>query len=251
MGFLLLPCVFLLAGPVLAIYDYDVLPYGSRNGYNMSIIDEERLLMSQYKGFVPNVCKPIHLGVSLRHGARYPGLSSIVRMRELVDRMRGNVFNSEFSGLNDTSITFSDEDADRIAPLGRLEMKQVAHQFVDRFPDLLGNAEQNEMVFRSSSPVRVFASAEEFKNGLSQALGTSLNQDIVVRNDIIYWWANCSAWTQSIVENGTAMAEYIKYQTGPELTELASVMKERLQLAQNMDLSQGTSSQTIQIYPRH
>ena len=96
-------------------FDYNIPPYGTKNAYYTSFTEEEADLLENPASYVPDVCHPIHVSVTSRHGSRYPADTDMTYFTDLVNRVRGNIHNPDFAILNDTDIKFDFEDANMLA----------------------------------------------------------------------------------------------------------------------------------------
>ncbi len=222
---------------VSATGDYSVPPYGTKTAYYISFTEEEIRLLNNVVSFVPNVCTPIHVSASIRHGSRYPGMDDIQLLGTYCDRIRGQVQNPQFAGLNDTYVTFPIEDADELCDTGRIEMEQMAQRFGKKWRNLLKNTVESEKIYYSSHKSRAIESGEYFQIGLSEALNQNMTQDITVRNDLLRFYDYCPRYLVDIEDNPEALEEYYKFQKRHELADMRKSILEKLHLANGISFA--------------
>ncbi len=165
-------------------------------------------------------------------------------MKELANRLRGNVGNPEFSVLNDTTVDFP-EDEGELHEGGIREMLEMGERLARHFGSLLADAQPEEKVYFSSVRERAWMSAVYLQDGLSNGMGTNMTQEIIERNDICRFYDYCPYYDESVLHNNTAMREVTLYRNGPELESLPDIIAQRLQLNDQVTISASEWTNTI------
>ncbi len=199
-----------------------------------SFTDEERKLLQTSVQFVPDVCAPIHVTAIIRHGTRFPSAKVIASMSRLLDKLKVNVPNitdpAIIKLITEASVPFLLKDADKLADMGRVEMKDMGQRFGNRWINLLDGSSESEIALSSTHWKRTQESAQTFWEGLKSVADWKGMKDptIVQRNDLIRFYDSCVYYQERVVHNKTAMVEYEHFKTSPEMEDVVTEIESKL-----------------------
>ncbi len=216
-----------------------VIPHGTKTSYMRSFTKEELQLLTNIELYVPDTCKPIHISALYRHGTRYPSRRDIIDALKLAQKIRNRIINKKAQELNDWHIPFALKDAKELAPLGAEEMRHIGRRLGTRFRKLLQDAEAEEVVYYTSSRTRSMSSAEHFQVGLGEALEKDMGKQLLLRDDILRFYDNCTHYLNSVENNKEALKDYYTFRSGSSMQKLAKKLSFRLGLPDEMQLTTG------------
>ncbi len=132
--------------------------------------------------------------------------------------------------ITEASVPFLLKDADKLADLGRVEMKEIGQRFGNRWIDLLDGSSESEMALTSSHWKRTQESAQTFWDGLKSVDDwKGMNDPTIVQiNDMILFYDSCVYYKERVVYNKTAMVEYEHFKTSPEMEGVVTEIESKL-----------------------
>ena len=175
-------------------------------------------------------CQAIHLNVVFRHGARFPGLKWIKRMSALHARFLKDGQIDKYPSLKSWTNPFPESSEKLLAELGEDEHFELGSRFGKKF-SLLFEDENENIQYVVSSKQRTQASASAFHDGLTNSVSSSQdNQELKPKVDDIAlrFHDNCDKFKVTVDKNDSAMLEYHKFKSGPEVAQVGSEMEQKL-----------------------
>lgn len=163
----------------------------------------------------------------------------MIIMDQLAEKIKGQVNNMEFIALNNTYMSFPPDQEKLLTDEGKQEMLHMGRRFAMRWRSLWQNIDESEMAFSNTEKPRTKQSGHHFGIGFSAGLGRIINKEIVENNNIIRYYNLCPLHQLSVEDNQTTMQEYIKFQTGPELTSLPSKITAKLHMKPHIKFDLG------------
>lgn len=195
---------------------------------------------------IPPGCTPLHLNMVFRHGTRYPGKKDINGMSELANYI--NQFHD--TGYGDMKLSWVNrfKYGDKfLAKVGAEELYNISKRIHKRFQSLFTpNYSGEQHYFVSTMTPRASQSASAFAFGLFEGtgnLGPSKFQPVAITTTnltepVLRFFDTCSEYQLKVSKNKMiSLAEFHKFQEGPEMNNLKQVLARRLNITDHSSLS--------------
>ncbi|XP_060077725.1 multiple inositol polyphosphate phosphatase 1-like [Ylistrum balloti] len=175
-------------------------------------------------------CTAFYVDALLRHGARYPTSKYIANMNSLVPKLRNLPRAAQHPFLNTWVNRFPLDLNGQLSFLGRQEQYSLGKRFLSRFHSLLHPA-SDRFKYYASYKKRTQDSSNYFQQGVT---GRQMTDDFsndtqpTINNIMLRFYSNCHEYSISVLNNHSAIAEYFKFQRGPEFTAMMKAVSDRV-----------------------
>ena len=198
---------------------------------------------------IPQGCTPIHLNMVFRHGTRYPSRKDIKGMSELADYI--NQFHEKETSYGDIKFPwfncFKYGHDKFLAEVGAEELYNISKRMRKRFPLLFTPKYSGDKhYFVSTLTPRASQSASAFAFGLFEGtgnLGPSKFQPVAITTTnltepVLRFFDTCAEYKEKVSENKKiSLAEFHKFQEGPEMHNLKRILANRLNITDYSSLT--------------
>jgi len=205
------------------------------------------------------LCEAVHVGMVVRHGARYPSDGSMEEISDIHARIKNAKSPVLYPELDNWQSPYSIALENTLNPEGERELRTLGQRTKRRFSRLFTNYGK-WVSFISSNKQRTTASANSFYQGLYNATGdclfggdpceppTGISNyapfELRFNNSVIRYYDGCERYEKDIEDNPAHMAQFAKYSQTEEFINIAKSIRTKLGLPGNFTLSDGKSRGT-------
>ncbi|XP_064653274.1 multiple inositol polyphosphate phosphatase 1-like [Lineus longissimus] len=192
------------------------------------------------------LCHPIHYSLTARHGNRYPSKSNFRVMQQFVDEIRDKV-NEKYDFIRKWELPYSLDQVKLLTRTGWTDMEEMGKRmgwrwhliYHEEMEDRKDEDDYDEhkrynldVKFVSSDIQRSLESARAFIKGFKTALHRPKDEKIPITTDnrLMRYFDECERYVHMVDQNKTALYEYYKYTSGPEMAAIAEKLKKKLGL---------------------
>ena len=205
------------------------------------------------------LCEAVHVGMVVRHGARYPNNRGMDEIRSIYTRIKNAKSPALYPELDNWQSPYRLALENKLNPEGETELRILGQRIKRRFSRLFTN-NGKWVSFVSSSKQRTKASANSFYQGLYNATGdclfgggdqcnpptgiTSSNYaplELRLNDSVIRYYDSCERYQKDVVDNPAHMVQFAKYSQTEEFINIAKSIRSKLVLPGNFLFSDGKS----------
>ncbi|XP_012256732.2 uncharacterized protein LOC105686456 [Athalia rosae] len=196
-------------------------------------------------------CKSIQIWMFIRHGTRYPSLSTIPSLLSVPKLRDEIIYNHKVRGygrLCDEDIKNLEDwrmdpgvnvnNADTITAQGVEDMNLLAKRIRANFPELfspfpLSNISSHDYKFRAASKDRTLDSLAAFMSGI-YGKEVSPPQQTSLDDTLFASYKRCPNWVTDVAANPKNIIEWTTFGKGPEIQNLKFQVSERIGFLYNL-----------------
>ncbi|XP_071778128.1 multiple inositol polyphosphate phosphatase 1a [Centroberyx gerrardi] len=181
-------------------------------------------------------CREIHVTAIIRHGTRYPTIKNVKKMQQMHNLVLHKASGKERwlrEIQNHWQMWYTEDMDGRLVQKGVDDHKHLAVRLSKLLPSLISEEKLRggHISFITSSKHRCVNSTLAFKAGLTELWTIEDREfDHVVNDALMRFFDQCTKFVEDVGNNPSAMAEFDKFKSGPEMKRVQEKIADRLRV---------------------
>lgn len=190
-------------------------------------LKEDDLYNLDRDGFL---CNAVHTTAVIRHGARFPGLSDVTKIKDIHARLHIVLSRDKFEDLVAWENRFPENDDKLLSPVGEKEQHLLGGRIASRLKSLFVDEDIDMFRFVISSKERTKSSAQSFFDGFAETVASGVDEPFSpeLNDRVMRFHEQCRNYVLSVDKNKTALAEYSKFKDGEEMNAVLKKVNAKL-----------------------
>lgn len=203
--------------------------FATKTLYKWAHGDQTPVISNEYNhvGVGNTLCKAMHVNMVVRHGARYPTLKNLNKIKVLHEKIMKSKDPGKFPQLHNWAFRYNLTLEAELVSGGIAEQNDLGNRVGTRFHHLFDTNAQY-VRFVSSRKSRAKDSAKYFYNGLLDVIKKIPSFENEINNHTMRFYDGCYNYETQVEDNVTHFKQFHDFSKTPEFINIAKALRNKL-----------------------